>query len=115
MRYVLKTAYTEGFCDGDVSDDRDERYDQDAELEILRHVDESLGLVADRSPKRGWFDGRETSDDMTRKDVRRPAVLFENVRRDRAKDDYESVSSCTDRPEEPPQLGTNNLSIFQIL
>lgn len=80
MIYVLKTVCTKGLRDGDVSDDGDERYDQDAEFEIPRHVDESLRLVANGPRKRGWLDGRETSDDVTREDVRCPsAVCFENV------------------------------------
>lgn len=114
--YVLKTVCTKGFRDGDVSDDGDERYDQDAGLEALRHVEEGLRLVANGPRKRGWLDGRETSDDVTREDVRRStAVRFEDVRRHRAKDDHESVPGRADRPEESSQPGTSNFFIFQIL
>lgn len=76
---IKNLTYTKGFCDGDVSNDRDERYDQDAKLQILRHIDESLGLVANCSREWRWFDDRETGIDMTRKDVRCPAVRFENI------------------------------------
>lgn len=113
---MLKSVCTKGFRDGDVPDDGDERYDQDAELEAPRHVEEGLGLVADGPRERGRLDGRETSGDVAGEDVRCPrAVCFENVGCDRAEDDHESVPGCTDRPEEPSQPGTSNLSIFQIL
>lgn len=106
---------TKSFCDGDVSDNSDEWYNQDAKFEILRHIDETLSLVAKCSRKRRWFDNWETSIDVTRKDIRCPAVHFKNIRCNCAKDNHESVPSCTNHPEESSQRNIGNFSIFQIL
>lgn len=100
---ISRKCRTKGLRDGDVPDNGDERYDQDAELEVLHHVDEIFGLIANCSRDRGRLDARQTGIDVTRENERRSAVRLEDVRCDRAKNDHESVPGCTDHPEKSTQ------------
>lgn len=92
---------TEGLRDGDIPDNRDQWHYQDASSQVRGHIEEVLGLIADRPPKRRWLDARETGVDVTRENERRTAARLEDVGRDRAEDDHERVPGRTNRPEEP--------------
>lgn len=110
---MLKIFRTKGFCNGDISDDGDERYNQDAKLEILGHVNETFSLVlANCSRKWRRFDTRQTSIDVACKDEGCSIVHLENVRRNCAKDDYESVPSRTDYPKKSLQRGIGNFFVL---
>lgn len=46
----MKIYRTKGFCNGDISDNGDERYNQDAKLEILGHIDKTFSLILANCP-----------------------------------------------------------------
>lgn len=101
---TFRKCRTKGLRDGDVPDNGDERYDQNAELEVLHHVDEVFGSIASCSRDRGRLDARQTGIDVTRENERRSiTVRLEDVGCNRANNNHESVPGRTDHPEKSSQ------------